>query len=93
LPEVPALSEFAPLKGAESDLWYGMLAPAATDRRIIDTMHKEVARVIALPDFKERFEATGTVLVGSSPDVFAKVIKSDYERWGKVIRAAGTTAE
>ena len=93
LPDVPALSEFPPLKGAESDLWYGMLAPAATDRRIIDAMYKEVARVIALPEFKDRFEATGTVLVGSSPDVFAKVLKNDYDRWGKVIRAAGTTAE
>jgi tripartite-type tricarboxylate transporter receptor subunit TctC len=93
LPNVPAMGEHPSLKGAESDLWYGMLAPANTERRVIDTMHKEVVRVLALPDFKQRFEPSGTVLVGSSPDVFAKVIKSDYDRWGKVIRAAGTTAE
>jgi tripartite-type tricarboxylate transporter receptor subunit TctC len=93
LPDVPALSEFPPLRGAESDLWYGMLAPANTERRIVETMYKETARVLALPEFRERFEGTGTLLVGSSPDVFAKVIKSDYDRWGKVIKAAGTTAE
>ncbi len=93
LPEVAALGEFPALSGAESDLWYGMLAPANTDRAIIETVYKEVLRVIALPDFRERFEPSGTVLVGSSPDVFAKVIRNDYERWGKVIRASGTTAE
>ena len=93
LPNIPALGELPPLAGAESDLWYGMLAPGNTDRRIIETMHKEVARVLAIPEFRERFESTGTVLVGNAPDVFARVIKTDYDRWGKVIRAAGTTAE
>jgi tripartite-type tricarboxylate transporter receptor subunit TctC len=93
LPNVPALAEHPLLKGAESDLWYGMLAPGATDRRIIDAMQKEVARVLALPEFRERFEGTGTVLVGNAPDVFARVIKNDYDRWGKVIKAAGTKAE
>jgi tripartite-type tricarboxylate transporter receptor subunit TctC len=93
LPNVPALSEFATLKGAESDLWYGMLAPGNTDRRIIESMYKEIVRVLSLPAFKERFEPSGTVLVGNSPDVFAKLLKNDYDRWGKVIRAAGTTAE
>jgi tripartite-type tricarboxylate transporter receptor subunit TctC len=93
LPNVPALSELPSLKGAESDLWYAMLAPANTDRKIIDAMYKEVVRVLALPEFRERFEPSGTVLVGNSPDVFGKVIKNDYDRWGRVIKAAGTTAE
>jgi tripartite-type tricarboxylate transporter receptor subunit TctC len=93
LPGVAALGELPALRGAESDLWYGMLAPANTDRRIIDAVYKEVTRVLALAEFKERFEPSGTVLVGNSPDVFANVIKNDYDRWGKVIRAAGTTAE
>ena len=93
LPEVPALGELPALKGAESDLWYGMLAPGNTDRRIIDSMHKEVVRVLALPAFRERFEPSGTVLVGNTPDAFATVLRNDYDRWGKVIRAAGTTAE
>jgi tripartite-type tricarboxylate transporter receptor subunit TctC len=93
LPATPALGEFPMLKGAESDLWYGMLAPANTERRIIETMQQEVVRVLSLSAFRERFEPSGTVLVGNSPDVFAKVIKSDYDRWGQVIRAAGTIAE
>ena len=93
LPDVPALSEVPALKSAESDLWYGMLAPANTDRRIVDVLYKETVRVLALPDFRQKFEPSGTVLVGNTPETFAKVIRSDYERWGAVIKAAGTTAE
>lgn len=93
LPEVPAMSELPILQGAESDLWYGMLAPAKTDRRIIDMLAKETGRVLSLQEFRDRFEPSGTVLVGSSPDIFGKAIKADYERWKKVVKAAGATAE
>jgi tripartite-type tricarboxylate transporter receptor subunit TctC len=93
LPDVPALSELPQLKTAESDLWYGMLAPARTDPRVIDVLQRETARVVALPDFKNKFEPSGTILVGNTPDAFGKVIRSDYERWGAVIKAAGTTAD
>ena len=93
LPNVPALSELPALKGAESDLWYGMLAPANTDRRIIDVLYKEVAKTLTLPHIRERFEPSGTVLVGSPPDVFGRTIKADYERWQKVVKAAGASLD
>ena len=93
LPDVPAMSELPILQGAESDLWYGMLAPAKTDRRIIDILARETSRVLSLQEFRDRFEPSGTVLVGSSPDIFGKTIKVDYERWKKVVKAAGATAE
>jgi tripartite-type tricarboxylate transporter receptor subunit TctC len=93
LPNIPAMSELPALKGAESDLWYGMVVPAKTDRKVIELLWKESARVLALPDFKARFEPSGTVLVASSPDAFAKLIRIEYERWGKVVKAAGTKAE
>jgi tripartite-type tricarboxylate transporter receptor subunit TctC len=69
-----------------------MLAPAKTDPRIVEVLAKESARVLALPEFKSRFEPSGTVLVGNSPDAFAKLIRIEYERWGKVVKAAGTKA-
>ena len=93
LPDVPAMSELPALKGAESDLWYGMLAPGKTDRKVIELLAKESARVLALPEFKNRFEPSGTVLVGNSPEAFAKLIRSEYDRWGKVVKAAGTKAD
>ncbi len=93
LPNIPSMSEFPALKGAESDLWYGMLVPAKTDRKIIETLWKESARVLALPDFKAKFEPSGSVLVANPPDAFAKLIRTEYDRWGKVVKAAGTKAE
>ena len=93
LPNVPALSELPALKGAESDLWYGLLAPANTDRRITELLAKETSRVLALQEFRDRWEPTGTVLVGSTPAEFGKVIRNDYERWKKVVQASGTKAE
>jgi len=93
LPNIPSMSELPVLKEAESDLWYGMVAPAKTDRKVIELLWKESARVLALQDFKNRFEPSGTVLVANSPDAFAKLIRVEYDRWGKVVKAAGTKAE
>jgi tripartite-type tricarboxylate transporter receptor subunit TctC len=93
LPDVPALSEMPQLKTAESDLWYGLLAPANTDRRVVDVLNRETVRILALPEFRQKFEPSGTILVGNTPDAFGKVIRSDYDRWGAVIKAAGTTAD
>ena len=93
LPNIPSMSELPVLKEAESDLWYGMLAPAKTDRKVIELLWKESARVLALPDFRNRFEPSGTVLVANSPDAFAKLIRIEYDRWGKVVKAAGTRAD
>jgi tripartite-type tricarboxylate transporter receptor subunit TctC len=91
LPGVPAMSELPQLKGAESDLWYAMFVPANTDRKAIDVLVAETKRVFAMPDFRERFEPSGTVLVGNAPDVFSKQVKADYDRWGKVIKAAAVS--
>ena len=93
LPDVPAMSELPVLKGAESDLWYGMLAPAHTDRKIIDILANETRRVLSLQEFRDRFEPSGTILVGNSPDDFSRIIKSDYERWRRVVKASGATLD
>ena len=93
LPDIPALSELPLLKGAESDLWYGMVAPANTDRKIIEVLANETKRMLTLQEFRDRFETSGTVLVGSSPEVFRARIKDDYDRWGQVIRASGISID
>ena len=93
LPDVPAMSELPLLKGAESDLWYGMVAPANTDRKIIEMLASETKRMLALQEFRDRFEPSGTVLVGSSPEAFRARIKDDYDRWGKVVKAAGISID
>ena len=93
LPNVPTMAETPGLAGFESDLWYGMLAPARTDPKIVLQIQQETRRILNLPEFRDRFEPTGTVMVGSSPAEFAKTIKSDLAKWAVVIKASGATMD
>jgi tripartite-type tricarboxylate transporter receptor subunit TctC len=93
LPNVPTMAETPGLAGFEADLWYGMLAPARTDPRIVDKLYEETRRILTLPEFKNRFEPTGTVMVASSPVEFAKVIKADLAKWAVIIKASGATMD
>jgi tripartite-type tricarboxylate transporter receptor subunit TctC len=71
----------------------GMLVPARTPKEIVDRLHREVVRIVALPDVKERLDAAGLVPVGNTPDEFAAIIKAETTRWAQVIRAANIKAE
>ena len=92
LPDVPTMTE-AGYPDAKADQWVGVLAPAGTPKDIIAVLNREVARSLASPDIKERFATLGFVPVGSSPEEFAALIRSDTERWGKVIRAANLKSD
>ena len=92
LPEVPTIAEAA-LPGYESTQWYGILAPAATPRPVIDRLYREISRVLHMPDMQERLAAEGTEVVDGTPEVFAAHIKSETEKWAKVIKAAGIKPE
>lgn len=93
VPNLPTVAEFPGLEDFESDLWYGLLAPAGTSPAIIDKLYKATRTALENPDVKKRIEPSGTVLVGSSPKEFAQTIRNDLKRWGKVITAAKVTAE
>ena len=92
LPDVPTIAE-AGFPGQEADTLLGMLVPAGTPKEIIDLLHREIVRSVALPDVKERLDAIGFVPVANTPDEFAAVIRVESERWAKVIRAANIKAE
>jgi tripartite-type tricarboxylate transporter receptor subunit TctC len=92
LPEVPTIAEAA-LPSYESTQWYGILAPAATPRPVIDRLYREISRVLHMPDMQERLAAEGTEVVDGTPEVFAAHIKSETEKWAKVIKAAGIKPE
>jgi tripartite-type tricarboxylate transporter receptor subunit TctC len=89
LPNVPAVAETPGLAGFETDLWYGMLAPANTNPRIIDKLYRETRKVLIRPEFRSRFEPTGTMMAGTSPAEFAKIIKTDLAKWAAVIKTSG----
>lgn len=86
LPGVPTMAE-AGYPETKGDQWVGVFAPAKTPKDIIAALNREIAKAVMSPDIRERFATLGFVPVGSSPEEFAALIKSDMETWGKVIRA------
>jgi tripartite-type tricarboxylate transporter receptor subunit TctC len=69
--------------------WVGFVSPAGTPKDIVATLNREIVRILAQPDMKERLAALGFDPIGSTPDQFAARIKSELAMWTKVIRAAG----
>jgi tripartite-type tricarboxylate transporter receptor subunit TctC len=93
MPDLPAMAEFPGLENFEADLWYGLLAPANTDPAIVNKLYQATLHAFKDPELRARFDATGTVLVGSSPDEFAGIIKTDIDKWALVIKAAGMVGQ
>jgi len=87
LPEIPAIAETLP--GYEASQFFGVLAPAGTPRGIVERLNQEINRALGAPEMKERLIAEGAEVVGSTPEQFFATIKSETEKWARVIRAAG----
>ena len=88
MPEVQTMAE-AGYPDAEIVVWYGMVAPAATPKPIINRLNRELVKVINMPDVSAMFTKQGVDPEPNSPEEFAKIIRDDYARWTKVIRSAG----
>jgi tripartite-type tricarboxylate transporter receptor subunit TctC len=87
-PNVPTLAE-AGVPDQVSEFIQAVLVPTGTPKEIIDKLQREIARIVALPEVKERLAAIGYTPVGNTPEEFAAQIKADVARWAKVIRDAG----
>ncbi len=92
LPDVPTVSESA-LKGYEATTWYGYVAPSATPRPIIERLHKATATVLEMTDVKQTLLDQGIDAVPSRPEQFTAYIKSETDKWVKVIKAAKLEAK
>lgn len=88
LPDVPTMAE-AGYPKYQASQWYGMLAPAGTPSQIVSLLQKETARVLALPEVKERLSGDAAEAVASTPAAFGQFIREDVERWTAVAKAAG----
>jgi tripartite-type tricarboxylate transporter receptor subunit TctC len=87
LPDVPTFKE-AGFPDFQYDAWFGILTPAATPKAIVAKVSQDIAQVLAAADVRARFEPQGVELVSSAPDKFDAVIKSDAERYGKLVKPA-----
>jgi tripartite-type tricarboxylate transporter receptor subunit TctC len=92
LPDVPTVAEAA-LPGFEYDQWYGILAPRATPKPVLDQLSKEIARILDLPDVRKTFQTQGAVAKPSTPEQFDAFIRVEIDKLAKVIKAAGARAD
>jgi tripartite-type tricarboxylate transporter receptor subunit TctC len=87
-PDLPTVAE-AGLPGYESDLWWGVLAPAGTPRSIVSRLNAEIVKILQLKELKDRLSDMGATPVGNSPEEFAATIKADILKWAKVVKQSG----
>jgi tripartite-type tricarboxylate transporter receptor subunit TctC len=91
-PELPTISESG-LPGYESSQWYGVLAPAATPTDVLNLLNIQIVKIMGGAEMKNRMTSDGLVPIGGSREQFATHIKSEIEKWAKVISASGATVD
>ena len=91
-PEIPTVAE-AGYPGFEADTWYGMLAPAKVPPALVNQANAAVTKMLTQADFKERLAHEGAQPAGGTPAQFATHIKSEIEKWAKIVRTAKVKIE
>jgi tripartite-type tricarboxylate transporter receptor subunit TctC len=92
LPDVPTLDESG-LKGFDQGTWFGVLAPVATPKDVVTRLNTEIVRIVNSPDFKKKMADIGAVPIGNSPAEMASQIKTDTERFARLVKDARVSAE
>lgn len=87
LPEVPTMAE-AGLPGYEIAGWFGVLAPAATPKPIIERLNQELLAVLAMPDVREQINAMGGIISAEGPADFGRYIAAETDKWGALVSKA-----
>jgi tripartite-type tricarboxylate transporter receptor subunit TctC len=92
LPQVPTAMESG-LKGFELNIWYGLLAPAATPRAVIDKLGAEISKIVSMPDIREKLLSQGMNPLVSTSDQFAALIKADLTKFARIIKTGNIKLE
>jgi tripartite-type tricarboxylate transporter receptor subunit TctC len=92
MPDVPTLKE-AGIEGIEVPLWYGVLAPAATPRDIVQTLATAVIKSAQSPEIRKQLEAQGAEPVGNTPEEFGSLLREEVAKWAEVVKVSGVRAE
>ena len=91
LPDVPTVAETLPNYKYKS--WFGVLAPAGTPQAILTKVSEDIAKVLEMPDVREKLLAQGSIPSPTTPAEFDAINKSDTERYGKILKDAGITPQ
>ena len=92
LPDVPTIAE-AGVPGYEATSWFGMFAPAATPKPVLDKLHAALVKVLGQPEVKKKIAEQGGDPVAETPAQFAAFIKAESAKWGKVVKESGASAD
>lgn len=92
LPDVPTMQQIG-FPDFEISTWIGLLAPAGTPERAVAQLHREVERIIRMPDIHNRFTTLGMVTVGDSPAQFASFINSELRLYERLVKASGASLD
>lgn len=92
LPDVPTIAE-AGVPGYEAVSWFGLFAPAATPKPVLDKLSAALSKVLANPEVQKKISAQGGETVNETPAQFAAFIRSETTKWGKVVKESGATVD
>ncbi len=92
LPELPTVAESG-LPGFSASGWYGVMAPVATPKDIVTKLNTEFTRALRSPDISDRLNSMAAEPAPGTPDQFGAFIRSETDKWAKVVRATNMKAE
>jgi tripartite-type tricarboxylate transporter receptor subunit TctC len=92
LPEIPTIAESG-LAGYDAATWGGILAPAGTPREIVAKLNASINAALKMDDVRAKLQGAGIEIQGGTPEQFGNVIKTEVEKWGRIVKAAGIQAD
>ncbi|MDQ3025468.1 MAG: tripartite tricarboxylate transporter substrate binding protein [Pseudomonadota bacterium] len=90
MPDVPTIAE-AGVPGYDATIWLGLLAPPGTPREIVQKLNADITRILSTPEARKLMAQAGVDVATSTPEEFARLLATEMDRWGKVVRETGAT--
>jgi tripartite-type tricarboxylate transporter receptor subunit TctC len=88
---LPVVADTIP--GFDLVTWHGVMMPPATPRALVERVNRELNAVLERPEVRERFATSGLQITGGTPEEFAAILRRDYDKYGRALRAAGVKPE
>jgi tripartite-type tricarboxylate transporter receptor subunit TctC len=92
MPDVPTMRESG-IKGVEVVVWYGVFAPAATPRDVVNKLAGAIAKIAHSAEMRKLLQDQGAEPVGNTPEEFSKIMREEVTRWAEVVRVSGAKAD
>jgi len=93
MPDIPTVAELGFGKDFDVSTWYGLFAPAGTPKDVVTRINAEVNKLLARPDVQAAIHEQGAEYQAMTPEAFASLLKTDYEKWKDIVKASGATIE